>query len=309
MYKIIRYFNQNREKIVYIAVVLLFGFGVLQFFNMLAANKNEQLISNTQNQSVENATTNYTNVNSIDINSALGEGEGQATHKEQADIISQFVQCCNEGNTSEAYNLLSQECKETMYPTLETFIKNYYNNNFQSNKSYNIQRWSDSIYKVDLKENVLQTGKITNESKQDYITTVYQDREEKLNINNYIKRTELNKQETVENVNINIIKADTFMDYETYTLEVKNNGDKHIYLDDLEETSTIYLVDENDIKHTAYSHELSKEALHIYPYSTETIKITFSNRYISGREISKMVFGNVIIDETNNEIKKISIDL
>ena len=99
------------------------------------------------------------------------------------------------------------------------------------------------------------------------------------------------------------------MNYETYIFEVENKNEKNIYLDNLEKSSTTYIVDENDVKHTAYLNELGEELLHIYPYSKNEIQITFSNNYISGRDYSKIVFENVILDETNNESKKISINL
>jgi len=83
----------------------------------------------------------------------------------------------------------------------------------------------------------------------------------------------------------------------------------HIYLDNLENTSTMYIVDENNVKHMAYSHETSKEQLQIFAHSQKEIQIKFSNSYISGREILKMTFENVIFDETKNECKQISIKL
>jgi len=99
------------------------------------------------------------------------------------------------------------------------------------------------------------------------------------------------------------------MNYETYTLEIKNDNNKDIYLDNLENTSTMYIVDENNVKHMAYSHETSKEQLQIFAHSQKEIQIKFSNSYISGREILKMTFENVIFDETKNECKQISIKL
>lgn len=303
-----RYFNQNREKIVRITVIILFGLAVLYFFNSIAADNNGYIDQGATNIQKENSSPNNINTNSaLNIGSSSTSSSSNTSYTTETDTITKFIQYCNEANTSAAYNMLSNECKENIYPTLENFIKNYYNNNFESNKIYNIQRWTGSIYKIDLKENMLQTGKLTSESKQDYMTVVYQNGEYKLNINNYIGKTNLNVEQTVENLNIKILHKDTYMDYETYTFEIKNNTNTEIYLDNLEKTSTIYLVDENEVKHVAHTHKIAKEELHIYGYSNKTIQITFSNRYISGRENSRIVFGNVIIGEEKN--KNISIEL
>lgn len=304
MYKFIRYFNQNREKIIKIFVAIIFGLVLLYVINMMVAEKNNYNNIN-YNQSQQQSSNNVDN--NINTNSAITGSEGGSFYKEQTNIITKFIQYCNEGNVIDAYNLLSKDCKESMYPTLENFNETYYKNNFQTSKSYNIQRWSGSTYKVDLKENALHTGKLTNESKQDFITIVNDNQENKLNINEYIGRSKLNKQANLENIDIKIVEKDVFMNQEKYTFEIQNNSQYDLYLDDLSKTSTIYIVDENGVKHVAYAHEIAKENLHIYPYSNKTIKITFSNRYITGRELSEIVFKNAIIGD--KESKTISISL
>ena len=280
---------------------------MLQFFNMLAANKNNNInntTNNLQNQQPINTTTSNVNTESV-----TSENDTSEIYVENAKIIEQFIKCCNEANISTAYDMLSEDCKRSMYPNLDSFTQNYYKNIFKSNMIYNIQRWSGLIYKVDLKENALHTGKLTNEAKQDFITVVSEDGVYKLNINNYIGKTVLNKKESISKIDFCVKTKDTYINDETYTFEIKNNNEKDIYLDNLESTSTVYLVDENGVKHVAYLHKMAKEDLHLYPYSSKTIKITFSNRYISGRTISRIVFENVILDDTKNETQNISINL
>lgn len=306
MNKIIRYFNQNRRKIFSIIVIVAFGYFLLQFANYMAANSYKNIEPNKAVNPNENIIVGQDNIN---IDSAITGTTGGKTAKEETEVIQQFIQYCNEGKTTEAYNMLSNECKENMYPKIDNFIKNYYKNNFNETKSFNIQRWTGSIYKVDLKENMLHTGKISTENKQDVMTVVYDEGTYKLNINSFIRRTQLNKLTKIEDISIKVLYKDTYMNYETYIFEVENKSGKNIYLDNLEKSSTIYIVDENDVKHTANLNELGQEHLQIYPYSKNEIQITFSNNYISGRDYSKIVFENVILDEANNESKKISINL
>ncbi|MBQ2835439.1 MAG: hypothetical protein IJE68_01195 [Clostridia bacterium] len=302
MNKIIRYYNQNRRKIFSIIIVIASALFLLYFINYMVAkdNINQNTVS-TENQTVIK--------NNININSAIGGGNGGTIAVKESDIIEQFIKYCNEGQTVAAYNMLSYQCKEIAYPKLESFINNYYNNNFDGNKSYNIQRWSGSTYKVDLKENILHTGNITVAAKQDFITVINEEEEYKLNINSFIGRTNLNKEENMDNISIKVAYKNTYMNDETYTLEVENKSSKDIYLDNLEKTSTIYIVDENDVKHTAYINEIAKEQLHIYPYAKNQVQIKFSNSYVTGREFTEIVFENVMFDDTNNESEKISINL
>ena len=306
MNKIIRYFNQNRRKIYTIIVIVAFGYFLLQFANYMAANSYNNIEPNKVVNQNENIIVGQDNIN---IDSAITGTTGGTTAKKETEVIQQFIQYCNEGKTTEAYNMLSNECKENIYPKLDNFIKDYYKNNFNESKSFNIQRWTGSIYKVDLKENMLHTGKISTENKQDVMTVVYDEGTYKLNINSFIRRTQLNKLTKIEDISIKILYKDTYMNYETYIFEVENKSGKNIYLDNLEKSSTTYIVDENDVKHTANLNELGQEQLQIYPYSKNEIQITFSNSYISGRDYSKIVFENVILDEANNESKKISINL
>ena len=305
MNKIIRYYNQNRRKIFSIIVVITFGFILLKFFNYLAANKNKNLNVNTV--IIENQNSGKDNINT---NSALEGGRGGITSQKEAIIIEQFIQYCNQGKIEDAYNMISKECKESMYPQISHFTEGYYKNIFKENMSYNIQRWTGSIYKVDFKQNILHTGNISGESKQDFITVVHNDEaESKININNFIERTQLNNQTIIDKICIKTLYKDTYMNYETYTFEVQNNNEKDIYLDDLEKSSTIYVVDQNNVKHFAYTNEITREQIHIYPYLKKQVQIKFTNNYITGRDFSNIVFENVILEDINRKNMKISINL
>lgn len=305
MNKIIRYYNQNRRKILSIIVVITFGFILLQFFNYLAANRAKNVNANTPITESQNI-----GKDNININSALEGVKGGGITQKEADIIEQFIQYCNQGKREDAYNMLSKDCKEIMYPKISKFIENYYQNNFTESKSYKIQRWTGSIFKVDLKQNILHTGNISGDSKQDFITVVYEDDDQaKININNFIGRIHLNKEASIDNLFIKILYKDTYMNYETYTFKIQNNNETDIYLGDLEKASTIYIVDENNVKHSAYVNEITKEQIHIYPYSSKEVQIKFTNNYISGRDFSEIVFEKVLLDELNENARKILINL
>lgn len=98
--------------------------------------------------------------------------------------IKKFIDYCNSGETEKAYNMLTDKCKEDMYPSLQNFVDNYYTNKFSTSKNYIITKINAYVYKVDLKECSVNTGKLSEYSIQDFI--IVQDN--KLNINEDIEK-------------------------------------------------------------------------------------------------------------------------
>ena len=88
-------------------------------------------------------------------------------------LLEEFVNLCNDGNIEEAYQLLSDECKQNVYPNLEGFANNYVNVVFKSRKSIDVKNWIKSgdyiTYLVTYSdEDVLSTGDVNNNKFQDY---------------------------------------------------------------------------------------------------------------------------------------------
>ena len=307
MNKFIRYYNQNRREIFLIAIIISFAIFLLHFINFNIAKKNEKKSQETVSATTQNNTQKYDdNINTYQV---VTGSQNVVTAENDIDYIVKFIKYCNEGNVDAAYEMISDDCKNALFPSLEYFSQLYYINNFSTDKSYNIQNWSGSIYKVDLKENMLHTGKIDMNNIQDFITVLQYKNDYKLNINNFIGKTTINKTNNMRNINIEVISKNTFMSYETYKFKVKNNNDFAIYLDELNKTDTIYLTDENSVKYVAYSHELTKEQLKVNPYSSIEIEIKFTNGYIVDRELDKITFSNILLDNEEQEIIQIAVKL
>ena len=120
---------------------------------------------------------------------------------------------------------------------------------------------------------------------------------DELNINNYIGKRKFTDSTSTENdITIKILEKNTYKDYENYTIEVTNNTDNTIYLDDGEDTSTIYIEDSNGVKHEAASSEIIYSTLTLMPGQTKRYTIKFTNTYITNREITSMTFDKVILN-------------
>ncbi len=297
MGRLIRYYNQNKEKIWFTVLVFVIIVVVVQLLNNSVKNKNQSLGNFSQNSNSASSVKEQVvqqSKQSLISDSKVDDDE----FEKESGIIERFITFCNKGNVKQAYSLLTDECKENLYPTVEDFNNNYVNKNFSSYKAYSIQNYYDNIYKIKIMEDMLSTGK-SNDGKfvQDYFTIV----NNKLNISEYLGRTQINSSSESNNIKISVLYKDTFMDYEKYTIEVYNGNVQTIKLDSLEGTKSIYIENSNGIQYPSYSHELVDSLLEIPQGNTRKLEIKFYNNYVSTNEITKMVFSDIILDNDQYE--------
>lgn len=295
MNKIIRYFNQNRKKVFIIIIIIVFLFGLLQLLNFFAKNnKNETINISGTNPVVQS------NKSVVSEKSAVsGTNVPETKLKSETEIIDSFFKYCNDGDIENAYNLLTDECKEEMYPTIDEFKRIYFYDLFSDGKrTYTVENWFGSTYQVRITGDILSTGKLDeNQTKQDYITIVKKGSDYKLNINSYVGRTSpKDKTTTYNNVDITIDQIDTFMDYETYTISVKNNTENSILLDTDESTKSVYLLDKNNAKYYFFNNEVLKNKLVVQSKYTNKLKIKFASTYSSTKKIKSIIFSKFVLN-------------
>lgn len=295
MNKIIRYFNQNRKKVFIIIIIIVFLFGLLQLLNFFAKNnKNETINISGTNPVVQS------NKSVVSEKSAVsGTNVPETKLKSETEIIDSFFKYCNDGDIENAYNLLTDECKEEMYPTIDEFKRIYFYDLFSDGKrTYTVENWFGSTYQVRITGDILSTGKLDeNQTKQDYITIVKKGSDYKLNINSYVGRTSpKDKTTTYNNVDITIDQIDTYMDYETYTISVKNNTENSILLDTDESTKSVYLLDKNNAKYYFFNNEVLKNKLVVQSKYTNKLKIKFASTYSSIKKIKSIIFSKFVLN-------------
>ena len=302
--KIAEWYINNKTKVltaIFIIVVIILVSIIVNFLNTLQLNEAQTNTETNVNVQENNSPIgNFTDIY-VEDNESVVTGENMSSSQVTIiDTINQFVQLCNERNVNEAYNMLSDECKEEVYPSLDSFSNNYYNAIFNGqNKNTSVENWVNNIYKVTFENDALSTGVYTEEGTiQDYITVTRNENNElRLNINNYIERQEINKKHTdTSNVTITVLRSDTYMDYETYTYSITNNTNNTILLDDKGSTDNMYIEDENGNQYTAYIHELSESQLTITPGETKEVTIKYYSRYGSTKNITQVVFNKIILN-------------
>lgn len=236
MNKIVRIWNQNRGKIIITALVVAFFFIIIRTLNSAAKKTLEERNNNTNNQLVvEEEIPNKSIV--------TGEKVNNQTTKTNVNIIEDFVEKCNSNDIDNAYNLLTDECKETLFPTKERFIKDYYNIIFTESRTTKIENYKNSsktnTYKVTFYGDVLSTGNASSKnSKADYITV--EKESGKLNINSLITVNDIGKKAEQNGIVVTVAKQAVYVDYEIYKINVQNNTNKEICMDTRKSTKSVY---------------------------------------------------------------------
>lgn len=306
MHNLRRFFYQNKNQIIKTMAIIIFIFLIIQLINYFVKKNSEKEVANTKSNTITDKTTTISGSDKglISEQSAI---TGKDLSKEQLNngvtAINNFVSFCNEQNLESAYNLLTDECKQQMYTSLEAFKQAYYNDVFNGEKKIcTIENWAGDTYKVDIKEDMLSTGKANDYSKQDFITVKKVNGEYKLNINNYIGYTQINKKTTKDNIIMEVISENIYKEYEEYTIKVTNNTENVIQLDNTNSTKTLYLEDSKGMKYSYYSHELTEPMLTVQAGQTKEITIKFYSSYVYTKNIEYIVFSNII--STNGQLSE-----
>lgn len=294
--RILNFYNNNKRKVLLILIVLVILIAlprVLQFF----VNSNEEVPTDlgVVNEAIQN------NLNTSIVESEESVISGEKLYAEQEsfiELIDNFVNLCNSGNVEAAYQLLSENCKKELYPTIESFQSNYYNQVFNGNKkTAMITNWIDNIFKVDYTNDILSSGVYNDENNiQDYITVVDDNGETKLNINGYIGEANIDRTANYLNINVKVVSKQIYMDYEVYKFEIQNNSENNILLDNMQNIETMYVEDDSGNKYEAYTHELTNAMLTVSTGERRNINIKYYNKYNSNKIMQKVVFEKVILN-------------
>ncbi len=304
MKKIVLWYNKNRKLIfttIIVLIILILLIPLIRYINSIIRT-NESSTVNSVDTIIGQKDNINNNLNDTHLDTVESVVSGENLTQSQIGtltIIDEFIALCNNKQIEEAYNLLSDECKEEMYPTVENFTNSYYNQIFgNSKKTVSIENWINNTYKISIIEDALSTGIYTTSNAiQDYITIVNDSEGNlKLNINSYINREEKNVTRQTDELNIELLRIDTYMEYQIYRFKVTNNTDNSIILDDKQISDSMYLEDENELKYEAYIHEITEEELTISPKQTKEIEIKFYNNYSSTGTITSINFSRIILN-------------
>ncbi len=298
---IVRLYNQNRRKFWGAIIIIAFILILIQSFNYIAENKNNKDIGKQTNTVTNYGTATTSTSKVISNTSGVTGGKVYETELEKTQkVLNKFFDYCNNKNLEQAYNMLTDECKQLIYPTLDLFEANYYNNIFEGKrKNYLFENWNGDTYRIKIKEDALANGYLSSDDNEkiDYVTI----KNDKLNISTYIGRKQINKETTLKGVTVTINRKDTYMDYEVYNITVKNDTNNNICLGNVNDSGSIFLRDSRSARYGMYNHELIESMLVIGQKSIRTLDIKFYSSYVSTKELQKIVFNDMSLNYRNGE--------
>lgn len=309
MNRIIRFYNRNRKLFWAIVIITILGFLVLQSLNKSykETNKNKD-----EKNKINIITTTKENKNKAIISEKeITKSESQ----ESEGIINSFIDYCNRNDIENAYKILSKDCKEELYPTLEKFKDNYVKIIFESFKMHEMQLWkvygNRYTYSVKLEEDILATGNTQSGHIQEYYTVVEEDNKKKLNINSFISKESINKTEIQENVKFKILDKNIYNEYEEYIVEVKNLTSSDICIDTKKSTKTISIKTSKGFTYYANAYEISNNSLVLKEEESNIYRIKFQKGYREEEIAETINFNNLVLNYNldNEQIIKVTIEL
>lgn len=286
------YYRRNKEKIellIKVLIVVLFVVFIMSFIFKNSSNKETNI-----NEDISQTT--YKPKETIISGSNIKEER----YEEDSNIVKLFVEYCNNGKVQEAYNLLTDECKEILYPTLDKFKQKYCDRYFSEKREYSLQSWVNNgiytTYQMRITNDILSTGIYQDgEAYQDYITIVNNGESEKININGYVGRNQIYKTTELEEINIVAERVDIYAEYEEYTIEVTNNTNNIIMLDSMQNPAyTLRILSDGDKNYAVRLNSINYSKFLVNPGETKKIRMEFSKKYGNSSASKQIVFSKVV---------------
>ena len=112
----------------------------------------------------------------------------QITYQENkvyTSLINQFIEYCKNEQIEQAYEMLSENCKTELYPTIDDFSTSYYKRIFSQSRDIEVKYDStNDTYQIVFYEDILESGKLENRgSIIDYYKIEQEILEDKIYIN------------------------------------------------------------------------------------------------------------------------------
>ena len=214
--------------------------------------------------------------------------------------INSFVNYCNKKELENAYSMLTQECKDAMFPTIEDFERIYINNIYNIERTFELVKWSTdgnkSTYLVTLYGDLLATGGTTNTTQEYYTFIKDNSGNYKININNYIYGEDSNLEKNVQNIIVKIGRVDIYEDHETIEITVMNKSSNIISLTGNKYRKNIYLQNSKDTTYSSFNSEFDSKEIIMNPNTTKNFVINFNKSYSSINKAQYLVLSDIILD-------------
>ena len=308
--KIRLFYHNNKQKILITIGIVIFVLAIIQIINAILRNNREEELSNKNNESSiissgssKNETYLPSRTDSIISDSKVPKDRLE----EDTKVIESFVNFGNANDLEGAYNLLSQDCKDEMFQTIDRFYEFYFKNIFNEKRSYDLENWDSTgnrtTYRIKYQNDIMATGMINEEFIEDYITVIEENDEKKLNINEFINKVDLEKKGQVDGLEADVTAKYYYYDYVEYDITFKNTTQGQIIIDTKDNTESVYLEDERGVNYSWFGNEIANEKLTLNGGESISLRIKFNKLYNQNRKDNKINFTDVMINDEQNNLK------
>ena len=293
---IIRFYNLNKGKIWRIIIIVVAIILLIQVLNSIAKKSREESSNVVNDETSNKSQTSSKSPNIMQTQVSTGGSDvSKSDARNNQMLIANFVSYCNNKSITDAYNMLSEECKKELFSTEDEFNNKYLKKIFTNKKDYNIEAWKNTsvgvTYMVTYVDDILSTGKVGTNT-EDYITV---DGNGKLNIFRFIGTEKLNKSASNDIATIQILDKVVYDDYEKYSIRVTNNTKNTIMINRKEDNDGIYTVySGSSEKYSAFISEIYEQNLTIEANQTKYLSIRINKLYTGDSAVKKMVFSDII---------------
>ena len=306
------YYN-NKEKFWVTVGIIIFVIVLIQIINGVIKNNREEEKNNNTNESsiiASGSSKNETYLPSRTDSIISDSKVSKDRIEEDTNIIESFVNFGNANDVEGAYNLLSQDCKDEMFQTIDRFYEFYFKNIFNEKRSYDLENWDSTgnrtTYRIKYQNDIMATGMINEEFIEDYITVIEENDEKKLNINEFINKVDLEKKGQVDGLEANVTAKYYYYDYVEYDITFKNTTQGEIIIDTKDNTESVYLEDKRGVNYSWFGNEIANEELILNGGESVSLRIKFNKLYNQNRVDNKINFTDVRI---NNEQETLEINV
>lgn len=301
--KIRRFIKKNRRKVMIVVVAI----AIIVAINYVLKNMPEEETTRT---------TYEPNIAVMDSSEVPEKWQDEIKNR-----IDTFITYCNEKNYQSAYDMISDDCKNALFPTIDDF-KEYVDYKFQVKRIYSIQNFSNLsnqyIYNVNLMSDFMATGSTgTNYGYlQEKFVFTEDDKNLKFAIGDFIRKDTLNAFSEDENLKIVVESKNVYYDHEAYTVRITNKTENIAVLSDQSVDNEIAILVNNKYRSYVTSSDVK---IVLNPEEENTYTFVFNKYCDDGYAPKGMYFNNVRIlqsfsgteetrqEELDNAIRNYSI--
>lgn len=224
------------------------------------------------------------------------------------ELIDEYVEYCMNKEYDKAYAILSEDCKEEVYPTIESF-KSHVNRTYLEGKTYNIKSYSTQketyTYRLRVIDDIMATGYNNGESDEyeDLITITKKNDTYYLSIQNFILTQEKNIIYEDDYMRIWIEKVKHYYDKEKYVVKIRNKTNYYIVIANDQSPNEV-LLNLGDDTRKRETQVYTNNNIFIRSGNTATFEMTFPKYFDESSTSTSIIFNAVRILPKYSEIRE-----